>query len=564
MQSNLAIAEELLRISDYLEPKLPTCPNDDCELFNRAGEEHSRRHTRFGTNAHGTPRFKCGACAKVFAFGGRSTKRQRKTYPNIAIFEHLMNTMPMRRIIKVLKISPAILYNRIDFLHAQAQAFAGERERLLVEREDLGKRYLSVDRQKLIVNWSDRGNRKNTVLLSMATADQTTGYLFAANVNFDPEMDSADTEQEMVRFGDHHLAKPFRRFARVWLPQDFDRAAERVRTRGARKSRTADATKAGMLLASVEDTYDAALEREDVEDGDGPSPNARVPAKGMLLHEQVVMAAHIQLVSRLLHRAQKLRFFIDQESGLRAAILASVPGRIIKRTADAFYVKVMKEFTVGEKLGKVGRSVQRLRKVMKEAGVDKEGAQLKLALEEIERLTTIGKWGDRWFSHPVADMREPEKLVCWLTDIDELSSDPDELEEQMLHYARLYLKASLTGVDRFFMQVRRALTIAERGITSASSDKRVWYGKSAYNPDVLVKLIELFRTNFNYVEVGEDGQTPAMRLGLAKGPIAPDDIIYFQPTPAGRKRSPQTFADQEESPSPQVAGRASEENRQSA
>jgi hypothetical protein len=474
-----------------------------------------------------------------------------------------MNTMPMRRIIKVLKISPAILYNRIDFLHAQAQAFAGERERLLVDRDDLGKRYLSVDRQKLIVNWSDRDNRKNTILLSMATADQTTGYLFAANVNFDSEMDSDETEKEMVRFGDHHRAKPFRRFARVWLPQDFEMAAERAKTRGTRKSRAAEAPKAGMLLASVEDTYDAALER-DVEDGDGLSPNARLPVKGMLLHEQVVMSAHIQLVSRLLHRAPKLRFFIDQESGLRAAILASVPGRIVKRTADAFYVKVMKDFTVGEKLGKVGRSVQRLRKVMKVAGVDREGAELKLALEEIERLTIIGKWGDRWFSHPVADMREPEKLICWLTDIDAVSADPDEREEQLLHYARLYLKVSLTGVDRFFMQVRRALTIAERGIASASSEKRVWFGKSAYNPDVLVKLIELFRTNFNYIEIGEDGQTPAMRLGLAKGPIAPEDIIYFQPTPAGRKRSPQTFADQEESPSPQVAERASEENHQSA
>jgi hypothetical protein len=30
------------------------------------------------------------------------------------------------------------------------------------------------------------------------------------------------------------------------------------------------------------------------------------------------------------------------------------------------------------------------------------------------------------------------------------------------------------------------------------------------------------------VEVGDDGQTPAMRLGLATAPATPEDIIYFE------------------------------------
>ena len=32
MQSNLAIAEELMRMSEYLEPVLPQCPNEACSL----------------------------------------------------------------------------------------------------------------------------------------------------------------------------------------------------------------------------------------------------------------------------------------------------------------------------------------------------------------------------------------------------------------------------------------------------------------------------------------------------------------------------------------------------
>ena len=111
MQSNLAIAEELMRISDYLEPVLPQCPNEACSLS--SGAPAAEHVTRFGTNAHGTPRFKCVCCKKAFSFGGRSTKRQRRSHANRDILVHLMNAMPLRRIIKVLDISPSQLYDRI-------------------------------------------------------------------------------------------------------------------------------------------------------------------------------------------------------------------------------------------------------------------------------------------------------------------------------------------------------------------------------------------------------------------------------------------------------------------
>ncbi len=79
------------------------------------------------------------------------------------------------------------------------------------------------------------------------------------------------------------------------------------------------------------------------------------------------------------------------------------------------------------------------------------------------------------------------------------------------------------------MRVRRALTLAERGITSANAGRRVWFGKNAYNPEVRVKLRAIFRTYFNYWEPGYDGATPAMRLGLARGPVAPEDVMPEQP-----------------------------------
>ena len=125
-------------------------------------------------------------------------------------------------------------------------------------------------------------------------------------------------------------------------------------------------------------------------------------------------------------------------------------------------------------------------------------------------MATIGKWQDRWMSHPFPNMSEPEKAVCYLTDY----GDYDEN-----HLARLYNKASLHAIDRFFMQVRR-LSILERPMGSSSNAGRTWYGYSAYNPETIVKMLGIFRVFYNYCLVGQDGKTPAMRLGLAKGKVS--------------------------------------------
>lgn len=529
MHSNLAIAEELLRISQYLEPAAPQCPNLDC-----AGPSPARGHhcTKYGVNRFGTPRYKCKTCKKVFAFGGAPDKGQHQTHQNRDIFQHLVNTVPLRRVMKLLGISASVLYARIDFIHRQCQLFAGDRERALVDRKDLGKRYISTDRQTLLVNWSSKKSRKNTALHSIASADQATGYVYGAHLNFDPSMDEADIERELPKFGDQKLAPPFRRFARVWMGAEYTQAAIRAGLRRAERQAPDDqantATLTEKLYQEVAERYKNTVERVEMDDGDEPSVNTRAPAQGMLLHEQYVMQAHIQFVTRLLQQAEKLRFFADQESGLRAALMAACPQRVLDRTADFFYVTVLKEVTVDQKRAYVAQSKRILAKAV--AALDEPGgdpevllrkAKLSLMREQLTRVHKIGKWQDRWALHPLSDMREPSKLICWLTDIEPLAADPKVREDQLNHHARLHLKASVTEVDRFFMQVRRALTMAERGVVSASSDRRLWFGKNAYNPAVLVKLLEVFRTYFNYCEVGQDKKTPAMRMGLARGPVAP-------------------------------------------
>lgn len=45
--------------------------------------------------------------------------------------------------------------------------------------------------------------------------------------------------------------------------------------------------------------------------------------------------------------------------------------------------------------------------------------------------------------------------------------------------------------------------------------------------EVAMKLLMIFRVFYNYVAVGEDKKTPAMRLGLAKKMVSLSDVINF-------------------------------------
>jgi len=44
---------------------------------------------------------------------------------------------------------------------------------------------------------------------------------------------------------------------------------------------------------------------------------------------------------------------------------------------------------------------------------------------------------------------------------------------------------------------------------------------------MVMKMLDIFRVFYNYVEVGQSKDTPAMRLGLAKGSVSMEDIIYY-------------------------------------
>jgi hypothetical protein len=217
-----------------------------------------------------------------------------------------------------------------------------------------------------------------------------------------------------------------------------------------------------------------------------------------------------------------VRFYLDQDSGMRAACFAAYRKEILAGRCDAFYVRINKDLTLHQKQ----RLVKKVEHDLLEAeakhpyDLSKTSLRLLVILEEMERLQAIGRWDDRWLKYPFPDMSEPEKAVCYLT---------DRGDYEPSHLARLYLRASLHTVDSYFNQVRTRLSPLQRAVHSQSSAGRTWYGKQPYDPRLVQKLLDLLRLFHNYcLKSKKDKKTPAMRLGLARVPIDLDEVIYSQ------------------------------------
>ena len=77
-----------------------------------------------------------------------------------------------------------------------------------------------------------------------------------------------------------------------------------------------------------------------------------------------------------------------------------------------------------------------------------------------------------------------------------------------------------------FSAVVIVLADAEQGGSEARRQNTVWHGYQPYNPAMIGKYLTIFRTVANFISVGTDGKTPAMRLGLAKQPLTYEDILW--------------------------------------
>jgi len=509
VKSNIAVAEERARLlSTLIERSSPSCPDTTCANHT---VPVGKGYQSIGLSKSGSHRYRCNVCKKTFSVG-KSTTGHKAPHKNRMVFALLMNKSPMRRICEVADIDPKTLYGKIDFLYEQARVFVAAREHRLLMDFPVNHLYLAVDRQDYVVNWTQQEDRRNVVLHAVGTADNVSRYVFGMHLNYDPDFDAEVTERAAIAAGDYHVKVPFRRFARCWLKNDYVAAAARG-TQRTKKSTPPN------LQAEIEATYNEGTLREDIEISEIQDSGRRLPSKGMQIHAEYSLYGHFFFLKQLFGGVKKLRFFLDQDSGMRAACLAAFQPEIAARRADSFYVRIAKKLTVAEKRNAITNSRLEFEHARQaHPGLTDFELETLLIKARIAQMAPLGKWQDKWMTHPFPNMSEPEKAVCYLTDYHDYDED---------HLARLYNKASLHSIDTFFMQVRRRLSILERPISTASAANRTWHGYSAYNPASIVKMLGIFRVFYNYCLVGQDKKTPAMRLGLAKGKVALEDIIYY-------------------------------------
>ena len=518
IKSNQGVHGEMTRMAAYLAVPEPSCPGEDCPNHGVGVSKGNGRYHRKGTTAAGSPRWVCLACKRSFSVNvSKPAKNHLLPHKNSEVFSLLVNGVAMRRICKVARISQKTLYDKIRFIHRQAMAFVARRERRLLTGEvSLEKLYLCVDRQDHLINWANRKDKRQTVFQAVGTADNASSYVFAIHLNYDPALKPEIVEMEAARGGDYELKAPFRRHARLWLLGDYAPAViEQARTAGIRQDGGVQSLELAILQA-----YREAAAREDVEASDLPAAYTRFPEKGMQVHAEYTLYGHFYFLRDLLRHVKKLRFFLDQESGIRAACLAAFQERIAARECDAFYVSINKTMTNDEK-ERAMRAVDReIRRLAEECPYDLSHTSLRRMLIEraIGTRKPMGPWRDMWVDVPSRIKSEPEKKVCHLTDF----GDYDEG-----HLAALLDKASLHGIDRFFAQVRNSLSLLARAPNSASNAGRTWYQKNPYDPEVAAMLLDIFRVNYNYLEAGADKKTPAMRLGLAKSKVRLTEILTF-------------------------------------
>ena len=511
LKSNTGITEEIHRISAYLDtPSKPTCPNEECHNHTiPVGTKKAYRS--FGTAASGAKRFQCALCHKTFSIA-KPTQGQHETHHNIEIFKLLMNKVPLSRIINILDISWEVLYNRINFIHKQCLAFTADREKQLKDLA-IKRLYIAVDKQDYEINWTERKDKRNIVLSAMASADNATGYVFGIHPNFDHTLDKTEIELDAKTINDSDNAEPFKKYARLWLEADYQKASKTYTSK--RPTET--------LNDKIAETYRETNQREDIEAFDVKTTIQKLPSYGLQVHAEYTMIAHFYFLKNLMGKVGKWRFFLDQESGIRSACLSAFHPEITQKKAEAFYVKIEKHLTVDQKR-KYKAEAKKSFDCLKESYplLDDDGIKLEMLKHEIKMVVPLGNWKDKWVKHPLPSMCESNKAMCWLTEHQDYDLD---------HQAWLYNKASLHGIDSFFEKIRRRIAMFERPIHSAANSGRTWNGYAAYNPAMVTKMLEIFRVVHNFIDVRKDKDdktTPAMRLGLANTPMSYKTVLYFE------------------------------------
>ena len=525
VKSNQGIAEELVRLATLLKgPEDFGCKNEDCGNHDKSVADHPECYKPKGSRADsGDPIKQCRECGMKFTVRDQPARIHNKHRHLAAeIYSRVVNKSPVKRTLSGINLSsPSVYYKTVQFIQRRCNRLTGGMERGMLRGQVSlpASLHLVSDLQLYQLNWTDRLDKRNPMFSAICTVDRDSRYVFGLHANYDPDADAFAIARDAARRGDFNKAEPHRRYSRLWLPGDEllgGRAAgERLGIDRVREIR--------QQLAAI---YTAAETRADVEDREfaelHPELHNVHAGTGMQVHVPYTVYAHFFLMRELMSGAgvKQVKYSMDCESLLRAAFLSAWQPEVSAGAAHGFYVRHHKYQTVPEREAAKLAAKKVLDEYMQLSGIENRREAAKLLLtQRFETAAAYGKWQDRWVEHPIPTMNEPHKAVCWLTKRPDLDPTP-------MAVAEMALDAGLGPVDNVFQVTRRWMNALERPIGTSSGYNRVWHGYAPYNPAMLQQYLDLFRCTWNYCNTGQDGKTPAMRLGLTSQPLTYNDVLW--------------------------------------
>src|SRR3546814_5187621 len=117
LKSDIAISQELQRISSYLEPLAePSCPSPACENHAEGVISSPGAYYTDGKTPTGSQRWKCRSCGSRFS-AKAPTVGQKKHHENELVFKPMVNKNSIRSITRVADLSPDRKSTRLNPSH---------------------------------------------------------------------------------------------------------------------------------------------------------------------------------------------------------------------------------------------------------------------------------------------------------------------------------------------------------------------------------------------------------------------------------------------------------------
>ena len=314
----------------------------------------------------------------------------------------------------------------------------------------------------------------------------------AAHLALDPEVHLPNIEAEMDKNGDFDLPRAFRDQARVWSQSEFKEYIDKITQ--------------GVAIHP--------LEAPDMDE------DLQLPHKGALLRQDILQASHAFYIRKCLGKGnERFVFVLDGDSGLALSFVSAFAPWIRDGRADVIVVAFDKHksndqrnILVAEGKADLELATGLSRSLWNMIPTKYANAIIDKETEGLIRDLPSGVP----FEWPFHTKAEPHRRIRILTDRPEMAID---------RRARLMRLATLRSVDQYFHKVRSNIRFAARPGHTPSNNGRAWDRHYLYNPETMWKIIEIYRFTHNWMGTHKTKETPAMKLGLAKGKIYAKDLF---------------------------------------